>query len=291
MRTPSLVAALLVCACSPSPQHDGSASSRIADTTRAGGLYRIVGFDSLERKITDSLARAIGGHVLQFWVTLPAHLPENDVVVVANRIRDSVARVHPDLWSLRLYFDGPVTVLSRASRVAEFVWGPGGQTDPRRRRTAPHEWSSHYNPPARDSVLKALEDYGLWFGDDRATVISRLGAPDRIEATASQTPGDSIFALRYAAASFELSRGADHIEMLHEIRAWGPLPDLSKVVSLGATTRSDLLAKLGLSDYRSQTLADSSILSYALPERPTDLIEFYIVRDTLRLLRWRYRMG
>jgi len=223
---------------------------------------------------------------------LPTYLPQIEVATIADRVRDSVAQVHPDLWSITLLFEAPSTVLDRDSRVAEFTWGPSGQKDPWRKLTTAHTWSSHYNPPTRDSVLKLLEDYGHWFGDDRATVISRLGAPQHVVASATLNGIDTTFVLTYPAASFELwRRPADQIESLDEIRAWGLLPGLPRVISLGLTTRSDLLAKLGPSDYNAQAVADSTILSYALPSTPTALIEFYVVRDTLRLLRWRHRMG
>ena len=87
-----------------------------------------------------------------------------------------------------------------------------------------------------------------------------------------------------------VSRGtADQIEILPDIRARGPLPGLPPVISLGLATRSTLLTILGSPDY-TKVLADSTVLSYQLPN-VTDLIEFYIVRDTVRVLRWRFYMG
>ena len=138
--------------------------------------------------------------------------------------------------------------------------------------------------------MKLLRDYGRWFGDDRATVISRLGVPPHI-ATRTATNGiDTLFLLEYPNASFLVSRGtADQIEILPDIRARGPLPGLPPVISLGLTTRSTLLTILGSPDY-TKVLTDSTVLSYQLPN-VTDLIEFYIVRDTVRVLRWRFYMG
>jgi len=52
------------------------------------------------------------------------------------------------------------------------------------------------------------------------------------------------------------------------------------------TTRSHLLTILGPPNY-TKVLSDSTVLSYQLPSA-TDLIEFYMVRDTVRVLRWRF---
>jgi len=46
---------------------------------------------------------------------------------------------------------------------------------------------------------------------------------------------------------------------------------------------------LGPPNY-TKVLSDSAVLSYQLPS-VTDLIEFYLVRDTVRVLRWRFYMG
>ncbi len=142
----------------------------------------------------------------------------------------------------------------------------------------------------RDSILKLLHEYARGFGDDRATVISRLGAPRHV-ATRTATNGiDTLFLLEYPSASFLVSReSADHREILPDIRAWGPLPGLPPVITFGLTTRSHLLTILGPPNY-TKVLSDSTVLSYQLPSA-TDLIEFYMVRDTVRVLRWRFYMG
>ena len=299
MRAPSLIAAVLLGACSP-PQQDGSVSSHGTDTTAAGGPYRIVGFDSIERKITDSLARANGVRSLQLWIKLPMHPSENEVVTIAQRVRDSVAQVHSDLWSLTLNFEAPGTVPTRDSRVARFTWGPNGVPDPDGKDTAPHKWGGRYNPARRDSVLTALSEYGQWFGDDRATVTSRFGPPIRVTTqqtrsrayryhpAASLSRADTFFVLEYANASFEVTvANADSLEMLWTIRVWGPVSKFPDVVSCGATTRAELVAMLGAADYTPDLVADTTVLSY----QHGDIIEFHIVDDTLRLVAWRFRMG
>jgi hypothetical protein len=79
--------------------------------------------------------------------------------------------------------------------------------------------------------------------------------------------------------------------MLSMIRLWGPAVGFPPVVAIGGTTQSDLIATLGAADYGPQTVADSTVLSYQWFGPDSELIEFYVVRDTLRLVRWRFRMG
>ncbi|HLB35324.1 MAG TPA: hypothetical protein VJL31_02005 [Gemmatimonadales bacterium] len=103
-----------------------------------------------------------------------------------------------------------------------------------------------------------------------------------------------MFLLQYPTASFSVLRWtADEFEGMSEIRVGGPLTGLPPIVSPGLTTRSQVLIMLGPSDYRphpSEVLADSTVLIYQLPSG-TDLIALYVVRDTVRVLRWRFRMG
>jgi hypothetical protein len=151
---------------------------------------------------------------------------------------------------------------------------------------------------ARDSVLKLLDDYGRSFGEDRASVISRLGTPHHVatrvalDGTRMALGGaDSTIVLRYLYASFELSLPkADYPETLWTIRVWGRLPGLPPMISFGSTTRSDVTTMLGPPDY-SDMIADSTVLSYGSPKAATDLINLYMVRDTLRVLEWAYRVG
>ena len=147
-------------------------------------------------------------------------------------------------------------------------------------------------PPARDSIIKLLSDYGHWFGHNRATVISRLGTPHHIATTVGRSGADTIFVLAYPNASFDLSlRNADQLETLWEIRVWAPLPGMPSVISLGATTQAALLAMIGRPDYAPPVLGDSTVLSYQWFAPYSELVAFYLVRDTVRLVRWRFRIG
>jgi len=145
----------------------------------------------------------------------------------------------------------------------------------------------------RDSILQLLDDYGRSFGDERATVISRLGTPTRV--TTRLIKGiDTLFLLQYPTASLSVRVWtAEQVEELDEIRVWGPLPGLPPVISLGVTTRPQLLAMLGNPDYRSsEVLVDTIPLVYDLGDPDfTVLLTLYVVGDTVRVLKWQFRMG
>jgi hypothetical protein len=146
-------------------------------------------------------------------------------------------------------------------------------------------------PEARVSILKALHRFGRGFGDDRTTVISRLGAPSHVVTRPATNGVDTLYLLAYPDASFLVSRTtADQSEILPDIRVWGRLPGLPPDIHPGLTTRSQLLRLLGPPDYTS-ALADSTVLSYQMVPDVTDLIEFYVVNERVRILRWRFYMG
>jgi len=79
--------------------------------------------------------------------------------------------------------------------------------------------------------------------------------------------------------------------MLSTIRSWAPAAGFPSVFSIGGTRQSGLIKMLGAADYGPQTVADSTVLSYQWFGPDSELIEFYVVHDTLRLVRWRFRMG
>jgi hypothetical protein len=121
--------------------------------------------------------------------------------------------------------------------------------------------------------------------------MSRMGHPLRT------TPrllgnGDTMIDLEYAGATFTVWRGTVPLaENLLEVRVWRPMPGLHPVV-LGATSIAQVRSLLGPTYYKEQLEADSTIASYDLPTHDfTSLIQFYAVRDTVRLIRWRFRVG
>jgi hypothetical protein len=147
-------------------------------------------------------------------------------------------------------------------------------------------------PSPRDSVLSALSRYGHGFGDSRATVQSRLGAPRHVDTIVATNGTDTLYLLEYAGASFLVHRWtAAKREILPEIRIWESQPDMASVPRLGQTTRAALVAMVGASNYRVSTAADSTVLKYQWFGPDSELIEFYFVQDTLRLIRLRFYMG
>jgi len=82
---------------------------------------------------------------------------------------------------------------------------------------------------------------------------------------------------------------------MYEMRVWGLLTGLPDLLALGGTTRSQLIGLLGTSQYKPydvNALADTAVFIYDLRDPEfTVLLECYLVADTLRVLRWRFRMG
>jgi hypothetical protein len=146
-------------------------------------------------------------------------------------------------------------------------------------------------PDKRDSLLKVLDVYGRGFGDDRATVIARMGRALHESATLEGI--DTLIRFTYPSASFIFTRSTAHrVDNLDEIRVWGPLPGWPRVIALGATTQSQLLAALGTPQDRIDTKGDSTVLPYELIDPDfTVVFECYVVHDTVRVVRWRFRMG
>jgi hypothetical protein len=286
MRFQSALTLLALGACSPSEKRNTPASS----TTQ----FQSAGLTAPPYRITsaDSLPRAPGLFAPQLWVNVPTYLSEDSIAALGDRIRDSVAQVHPDVWSIELRFETPGSPGGQARDVARRVWGPDGKRDIFGRKPAPRSWSGRYNPPARDSILILLSEYGHSFGDNRASVVSRLGTPDSTVSEPVSSGADTVLVLWYPYASFHITRrNADQLEMLMAIRAWRQKPELPSVVSFGTTTRAQLEGTLGPPDFIPQITGDSTALSYQWFGPDSELIELTLVNDTLRLVRWRFRMG
>jgi len=146
------------------------------------------------------------------------------------------------------------------------------------------------SPPPKP-VLATLSRFANSFADDRRTIIARLGAPGRTTTRTLRVPADTAFTLSYPDASFDVVRYADGIEMLMEVRIWGALSGLPPSIALGATTRSELVTLVGTPSYKERVLADTTALVYQWFGSYSELGEFYLVADTVRLIRWRFRMG
>jgi len=142
------------------------------------------------------------------------------------------------------------------------------------------------------SILHLLSDYGYSFGEERATVVARLGPPNSVTTGPGVFGADTTFTLTYPEAVVQLAYwNADQHELMVGIRIWGALRDLPPVVLPGVTTRSDLLDMLGPPDYGPRAVADTTVWTYDGGGWATELLAFYTVRDTVRVIRWRFRMG
>lgn len=143
--------------------------------------------------------------------------------------------------------------------------------------------------PPPDSILKLLDNYGRWLGNDRATIISRLGRPTRVDAPADPNLYASLH-LECPWARFRLWRSAQGEHVTH-IKVSGPLRGLPPVISWGSTTRSQVVALLGEPHYRATGMGEeTSELRYDLPSiietgNPNE-ISFIMVRDTVRHISW-----
>ncbi len=147
-------------------------------------------------------------------------------------------------------------------------------------------------PQTPGSILPLLSAYGYSLGEERVTVVARLGPPDSVTAGPGIFGADTTFALWYPEAVVQVAHwNADEHELMGGIRVWGTLPDLPAVVLPGVTTRSDLRAWLGRPRYKPQAVADTTVWTYSGGGWATELISFYMVRDTVRVIFLQFRMG
>ena len=145
---------------------------------------------------------------------------------------------------------------------------------------------------APGSILPLLSAYGYSLGEERVTVVARLGPPDSVTAGPGIFGADTTFALWYPEAVVQVAHwNADEHELMGGIRVWGTLPDLPAVVLPGVTTRSDLRASLGRPRYEPRAVADTTVWTYDGGGWATELIRFYMVRDTVRVIFLQFRMG
>ena len=147
-------------------------------------------------------------------------------------------------------------------------------------------------PRTPGSILPLLSAYGYSLGEERVTVVARLGPPDSVTAGPGIFGADTTFALWYPEAVVQVAHwNADEHELMGGIRVWGTLPDLPPVVSPGVTTRSNLRAWLGRPHYKPRAVADTTVWTYDGGGWATELIRFYMVRDTVRVIFLQFRMG
>lgn len=143
-----------------------------------------------------------------------------------------------------------------------------------------------------DAAVGELYDAGLLFGQTREAVSRRLGRPDSSSVTPSPnrhdtTATDTVRYLRYGrlAYIFLQPAGAQH-EFLLEVESAAPgRPDL-RPLAIGRSTAAAVRARLGEAG-RTDTAADTLAFWYTKPgESADDMVGLFLVRDTLRLVRW-----
>jgi hypothetical protein len=147
--------------------------------------------------------------------------------------------------------------------------------------------------PARpDSAIAALYRAGLAFGDSRGAVTARLGGPDSANTSASPnrhdtTVTDTVRFVRYGrlAYIFLQPARAQH-EFLLQVESSAPgRPDL-RPLAIGRSSADAIRSRLGAA-VRTDSLADTLAFWYTnAGEAADDMVGLYLVRDTLRLVRW-----
>ena len=150
---------------------------------------------------------------------------------------------------------------------------------------------TYETPRARDSLLQALFDYGLAFGETRAALMAGLGAPASAHTSTTEDPytatTDTLFELRYPGLRFRLLFvSGDGREFLTNVELVGTDRELPAGIRCQVTTRATLARLLGKPDH-AHVLGDTVVISYP---RPTigaeEYTQFYVVRDTVRQVRW-----
>jgi len=147
------------------------------------------------------------------------------------------------------------------------------------------------NPATEDSLVLALFDYGLAFGETRAAIAGALGAPTHTASRTTENPytptTDSLFDLAYPGLRFWLMRlGADGRELLGNVELTAAERVLPGGVRCGSTSRETLTRLLG-EPRRVDVLGDTLVMSYPRPIADAEeFVQLYVVRDTVRMVRW-----
>lgn len=147
------------------------------------------------------------------------------------------------------------------------------------------------NRSAFDSALISIHKLGRSFGETRSGIRRRLGAPLYSSAEVSRSrysPGmDSVIRWSYSGRSFSIIRVAfDTREFLLKTEITDPHERLPAGIRIGQSTRREIVAAFGSADAE-KTVADTLVLSITPPSQVyEDVVDFYLVRGTLRKIRW-----
>ena len=146
---------------------------------------------------------------------------------------------------------------------------------------------------ARDSVTLRLYRFATGFGDSRLELRKTLGLPSAIEVVArrNQYTGmtDSLVTWDYSGLKFVLHwQARDSTEFLSSAELRNATKHVGYGIEIGSTTRRELTSLLEKPDYL-WFLGDTVIYSYRCPLPcigPDATTDFWLVSDTLRLIRW-----
>jgi hypothetical protein len=146
-------------------------------------------------------------------------------------------------------------------------------------------------PSRTDSIVAAVFEYGLRFGQSRADLRASLGEPAGITSRARLNPystlTDSLFTWTYDGLTFGFYLvAADGREFLVDVQLTRRTKKLEYGIGVDSTTRSDIIQLLQQPQRQGQA-EDTTILAYLTPcIGPDEYIEFYFVTDTLRKIHW-----
>jgi hypothetical protein len=153
----------------------------------------------------------------------------------------------------------------------------------------PHHDSRHRS--TFDSALVAVHKFGSRFGETRGAIRQALGAPPHRSAEVPHSRYaagmDSVIKWSYPGRSFSIIRVAfDTREFLLKTEITDRQERLPARIRIGQSTKREIITAFGATNTE-ETVADTLILSFSPPwQFYEDTIDFYLVRGTLRKIRW-----
>lgn len=194
----------------------------------------------------------------------------------------------PDSLSVRYRVpSGVFAAESRPTGVAVAFIPDSSDGEPPPRSSAPTT-----APDNADSLLVAFEQVALALGHSRDSIFAALGPPHSItirEAENEVGGRDSLITVRYSHVEFLLRKPlADGREYFSNVLVTDSGLALPGAVVPQRTTLGELTTMLGPA-HRVYELADTSVMTYDVPLGP--VLQFYVVGQVLRKVRWVYELG